>query len=92
MKSTEKELKATKLLEILSLKKELEQQESELKEYFKAILGIGNHVIGNVSIDITECFRLSLQSKLIEEKHGKDFLKEFMSSTNYVKTTVKKVG
>jgi len=72
--------KAYQLAAVINLRRELEKQEAELKEYFKALLGddliamIGTMKDGFI-VSLTERARNSLDIDLLKEELGDSFIK-----------------
>ena len=80
---------ANRLMEINSLRKKIEKEETELKNMFKN-LGISSFETDETIIVVSEKSRESLDRDSIETKFGVDVVKEFLKVTTYLQVDVKK--
>lgn len=87
--SKEKITKADRLLTLITTRREIEKEESELKEYFKHEIKDGVLEAGSVVITIENKSRESLDKKLLEQQMGAEFVKTFMLVTEFQQVDVK---
>lgn len=80
---------ANRLMEINSLRKKLEKEETELKNMFKSS-GVSSFETEEAIIVVSEKSRESLDRDGIETKFGADVVKEFLKVTTYLQVDVKK--
>lgn len=88
--SKEKIEKAQELLSLIEKRKEIEDREADLKNYFKHEIGAGGVLeAGNVIILIEKKERSSLDKKAMEIALGRDVVHKFEKVTEYQQVTVK---
>jgi hypothetical protein len=80
---------AKKLFELRQQIKELQAEESVLKEFFKSE-GLGVVNLGDFIVSVDEKSRESLDKKSLISKFGQDVIKEFTKTTTYQTVSVKK--
>jgi len=80
---------ANRLMEINSLRKQLEKEETELKNMFKSS-GVSSFETNAAIILVSEKSRESLDRVSLEVKLGSEAIKEFVKTTTYLQVDVKK--
>jgi len=81
---------ALDLLQAIQMRKAAEKLEKELKTHFKG--KIGDHTmlkVGNVVISLEDRSRSDIDKVLLEQDHGKDFIKKYSKTTIYKQMSVK---
>lgn len=81
--------KAERLLEIVTLKKNLQEEEMELKAHFKEKIVEGELVVGSVRIIVKERVRTNLDRQALKRELGKEY-KRFLLKSSYQELTVKR--
>jgi Tfp pilus assembly protein PilV len=80
---------ANRLMEINSMRKQLEREETELKNMFKSS-GISSFETDMAIILVSEKSRESLDRAALEVKLGSEVVQEFVKTTTYLQVDVKK--
>lgn len=87
--SKEKIEKAERLHALIQARLEIEKEEAELKEFFKADIKDGLLEAGSVIITLETKERTSLDKKSLIEQMGADFVKNFEKVSEYIQINVK---
>lgn len=82
---------AKRLLEIRNLRKELEKEESALKDMFKND-GVGSFEAQNIMVLVTEKFRENLDRKGLETTFGSETIQGFVKKTSYLQVDLKVIS
>jgi predicted phage-related endonuclease len=92
-KSDEKTKKALRLYELIELRKVMEKEEKELKDYFKTVIGKENGLsAGPVLIVLMDMERTGVDKKLLTAEVGPEVVAKCSRVTHYKKFEVKKAG
>lgn len=81
---------AKKLFELRQQIKELQAEESVLKDFFKSE-GLGVIDLGDFIVSVDEKSRENLDKKGLINKFGKDVIGEFTKTSTYQTVSVKKI-
>ena len=82
---------ANRLAEINALRKELEKEEKQLKDMFKATLAVGEVFETEIAtILVSEKSRESLDRKSLEVEFGADIIGKYVKKTQFLQIDVKK--
>jgi predicted protein tyrosine phosphatase len=87
--SKDKIEKADRLFAIIQMRLQLEKEEAELKDYFKAEITDGLLEAGDIVMTLETKTRTSLDKKSLEAEMGAEFVKQFEKVSEYQQLNVK---